>query len=207
MCFLRDLSPESAMDHYEAALPYRDMITAIGLDSDEYQRPPSLFEDMFARARADGFHLTCHCDVGQKDTYEHIRQVASTVGGTGAERIDHGLNAAQKPDLIELIRRRGIGMTICPWAYLRHEPTIEIFPRIRTLFDAGIKVTIASDDPAYMEDCWILHNMLLTKRMCSLTDKDIGTLVRNAVEICWASQEVKKNLVEELDNTIAFYLR
>jgi adenosine deaminase len=54
------------MEHYFVALPYRDMIITIGLDSDEFNRPPSLFEGMFSRARTDGFHLTCHCDVAQR---------------------------------------------------------------------------------------------------------------------------------------------
>jgi adenosine deaminase len=74
MCFLRDLSPEAAMDTYIKALPFKDMIVGIGLDSNEFDRPPLLFEDIFLRARADGFKLTCHCDVTQKDTHEHIRQ-------------------------------------------------------------------------------------------------------------------------------------
>jgi adenosine deaminase len=67
------------------------------------------------------------------------------VGGTGAERVDHGLNAAEKPELMAMILAKDVGMTICPWAYLRHEPIQEIFPRIRTLYDAGIKIAIASD--------------------------------------------------------------
>lgn len=205
MCFLRDMSPESAMEHLEAALPYRDMIIGIGLDSDEYLRPPSLFERVFSRARAEGFHLTCHCDVGQKDTHEHIRQVASTVGGTGAERIDHGLNAAEKPELVELIRTKGLGMTVCPWAYMRHEPPDEIFPRIRILYDAGIKVAIASDDPAYMEDSWLIHNMLVAKMMCEFTNEDMVKLTTNAVSICWAPENVKSDILKELEAVVAAF--
>jgi adenosine deaminase len=150
MCFLRDMSVESALETYEAALPYAAFINAIGLDSDEYDRPPTLFNEVYARARQGGFHTTAHCDVAQKDTHEHIRQVAESVGGTGLERIDHGLNAAEDQKLIALIKAKGIGMTICPWAYYRHEPREEVFPRIRTLFEAGIPITIASDDPGYM---------------------------------------------------------
>ncbi|KAH8801469.1 hypothetical protein F5884DRAFT_684259 [Xylogone sp. PMI_703] len=205
MCFLRDMSPESAEEHYEAALSYRDMIIGIGLDSDEYLRPPSLFETVFSRARSDGFHLTCHCDVGQQDTQNHIRQVITSVGGTGAERIDHGLNAAQNPELIELIRQKGIGMTICPWAYLRHEPLEEIFPRMNILFDAGIKISIASDDPAYMEDSWILHNMLLAKRMCNFTNEDMIKLTRNAIDICWAPADIKLDILRELETVTATF--
>ncbi|KAK7423664.1 hypothetical protein QQX98_000854 [Neonectria punicea] len=206
MCFLRDLSPESAMDHLKAVLPYRDMVIGIGLDSNEDNRPPSLFSEVFTVAKQAGFHLTAHCDVGQKDTHEHIRQVAAVLGGSGAERIDHGLNAVQDQGLMHLIKKKGIGMTITPWGYLRHEPLDEIFPRIRTLYDAGIQIAIASDDPAYMEDCWILHDMLLTKRMCSFSNHDMVALTRNAIDMCWATEEWKSEIRDELKTVSARYL-
>ncbi|KAF2120268.1 putative adenosine deaminase [Lophiotrema nucula] len=198
MCFLRDLSPESAMEHYKAALPYRDMIVGIGLDSCEDNRPPSLFEDVFAQARRDGFKLTMHCDVDQKETAGHIEQVASVVAGKGADRIDHGLNAADEQTLIDLILKRDVGMTLCPWSYLRHTTYAKLGLRIRTLYDAGIKLSINSDDPAYMEDCWILHNMLLARHICDFSDKDIVVLARNAVEISWAKQSVKEKILQEI---------
>ncbi|TVY60792.1 putative deaminase, partial [Lachnellula suecica] len=180
MCILRDMSSESAMTAYEAALPYRDIISGLGLDSDELDRPPSLFYDVFKRARADSFRITSHCDFNQKNTHEHIHQVAEMLGGTGAERIDHGMNAADKPELMEIIKLRSIGLTICPCAYIRHAASSAVFPRIRKLFDAGILISIASDDPAYMEDNWILHNLLLVREKCQFTDKDIAQLQRNA---------------------------
>jgi len=200
MCFLRDEAPESAMEHYLAALPYRDMIIAIGLDSSEDQRPPLLFADLFARARADGFRLTAHCDVGKTYPVEHIWQVATKAGGTGAERIDHGLNAVEDPELVDLIRQKGIGMTICPWSYIRHQPFDELFERIRVLFDAGVKISIASDDPAFMEDTWIHENLLVVKQFCRFTDGEILRLARDAVSMCWAPELIKKGILEELDS-------
>ena len=104
------------MEHYELALPYREMFAGIGLDSNEYDRPPVLFKELYERARADGFKLTAHCDVTQKDTHEHIRQVVEELGGTGAERVDHGLDAAERSDLVEKISGRGMGMTLCEFS-------------------------------------------------------------------------------------------
>lgn len=199
MCFLRDLSPESAMEHYKAALPYRDIIVGIGLDSNEYKRPPSLFEEVFSLARRDGFKLTMHCDVNQEDSHEHIRQCAAVVAGEGLDRIDHALNAADKQSLMDLILKRDVGMTICPWAYLRHQSHAEIGPNIRILYDAGIKLSINSDDPAYMEDCWILHNLLLAKHLCGFEDIDIAVLAKSAVEISWAKQSIKEDILKEID--------
>ncbi|KAI1609087.1 putative adenosine deaminase [Exophiala viscosa] len=199
MCFLRDLSTESAMEHYKAALPYRDIIVGIGLDSNEMDRPPTLFEEVFSLARRDGFKLTMHCDVGSQNTHEHIRQAACVVAGKGLDRIDHGLNAAEKQDLIDLILKQDVGMTICPWSYLRHETYVELGPKIRQLYDAGIKISINSDDPAYMEDCWILHNFLLVKHLCGFDDKDVIVLAKNAVNISWAKSVVKQDILEEID--------
>ncbi|KAF5242848.1 hypothetical protein FAUST_3114 [Fusarium austroamericanum] len=203
MCFLRDESVESAMETYEYVLPYKNMVVGIGLDSDENDRPPLMFADVYNRARKDGFRITAHCDVGQKDTHQNIRQVASDLGSTGADRIDHGLNAAQDPELISVIKERGIGMTITPWGYLRHEPVDEIFPRIRTLFDAVIPLSIGSDDPAYMEDCWILHDLLLVKKMCNFSDGDMVRLTRHSVDMCWADEKVKDEIRQELDEVLA----
>lgn len=200
LCFLRDMSLESAIGAYEACAPYQGVIfSAIGLDSNEFQRPPVLFDALFRRARNDGLKVTSHCDVGQRDTYEHIRQVVSEIADTGLDRIDHGLNAAEKPELMELIESRGLGMTLCPHAYHRRNPTAYVFPLVRKLFDAKIKITINSDDPAYMHDMWVSENLQLVRKHCRFSDDDMVRLQRNAIDICWASIEVKEELSKELN--------
>ena len=186
------------MEHYEAALKYRDMIVGIGLDSNEIDTPPSLFDEVFKRARKDGFRLTAHCDVGKPYPLEHIHQVATTIAGTGADRIDHGLNAACDAELVNLIKENDLGMTICPWSYIRHQPIGEVFEHIRALFDAGIKITIASDDPAFMEDTWVMENLLVVKKYCSFTNLEIQKLAENAIKICWAAEEIKTQMLQEL---------
>ncbi|KAH8594818.1 hypothetical protein B0O99DRAFT_623727 [Bisporella sp. PMI_857] len=206
MCMLRDLPPEEALATYEAALPYRDMIVAIGLDGNEYNRPPALFEELFVRARNDGFRVTCHCDVTQKDTHEHIRQVAESVAKTGADRIDHGLDAAELPELVNLIKKREIGMTLCPWAYVRHHTEPNLFSHIRTLFNAGIKINISSDGPALMEGNWVIHNLLLTRQKCGFTNGEIAKVERDSVEMCWADAETKRRLIGEIDGFCASFV-
>ena len=207
MCILRDMSSESAMEHYETALSYRDMFIGLGLDSDSYLRPPALFENVWSRARADGFYLTSHCDFGQHDVHEHILQTVSTIGGYGADRIDHGLNAADSPELMSKIKDRDLGLTVCPWAYFRSQPADLVFPRIQTLYRAGVKIMIGSDDPAYMGDSWVLHNLLLVKSRCSFTDQDMTKLVQNAVSMCWAPAEVKTAISREIDQVCSKYAR
>ncbi|KAN0090354.1 putative adenosine deaminase [Hyaloscypha variabilis] len=199
MCFLRDLSPEDAMMHYEMALPYREMIVGIGLDSNEYGRPPLLFDEVYKRAREDGFKLTCHCDVTQKDTHEHIRQVACELGGTGADRIDHGLDAAEAPELVEIIKIKRTGMTLCPWAYVRHHKEENVFGYVRRLFDAGVLVNISSDSPAYVESNWVVDNLMLLKIKGGFMDDEIVKVQFNAVDICWAPKSLKAEMREKIE--------
>lgn len=198
MCFLRDEPVQSALDHYLAALDYRDMIVGVGLDSNEDQRPPMLFEAIFIRARKDGFRLTAHCDVGKTYPVEHVRQVVCSIGITGADRIDHGLNVVESAELLEAIRSRNVCMTICPWSYIRHQPLDEVFQRIRKLFDAEIPITIASDDPAFMEDTWISENLLVVRKFCNFTNEDMVKLAENAIHSCWAPNAVKEEITAEL---------
>jgi adenosine deaminase len=186
------------MEHYVAALKYRDMVVGIGLDSLEVNRPPMMFQEVFALAQKDGFRITAHCDVGKAYPVEHIRQVVSEIGCNGGDRIDHGLNAVDSPELMDLIHQKGLGMTICPWSYIRHQPLDDVFSRIRTLFDAGIRLAIASDDPAFMEDTWIQENFLVLKSCSNFSNEGIQKLAKDAVEISWAPEQVKKDILDEL---------
>jgi adenosine deaminase len=86
MCILRGLPADSAMATLEAALPYKDMILGLGLDSEERGNPPAKFVDVFARGRAEGLRLTMHCDIDQENITQHIRQALEDIR---VERLDH----------------------------------------------------------------------------------------------------------------------
>ncbi|KAK8190126.1 putative adenosine deaminase [Phyllosticta capitalensis] len=198
LCFLREEPAVDAMAAYDVCAPYAQrLFVGVGIDSDERGNPPVKFDDLFRRARADGLKVTAHCDVNQPNGHAHIAQAVSEVGGGGLDRIDHGVNAGERPELIEAIRKRGLGMTICPQAYsIAKEERWGQW--VRTLVDAGVKVTIGSDDPAYMHGMRTADNMALAAEACGLSREEVVILVRNAIEICWASLEVKKELESEL---------
>lgn len=186
------------MQHYELMLPYGNIVVGVGLDGNEFERPPMLFNEVFKRARKDGFKITAHCDVKQKDTLAHIRQVVEELGGTGADRVDHGLDAAEDRDLVRLIKERGLGMTLCPWAYVRHHSEHDLFGYMKTLVDAGLRICVSSDSPTYVEDNWVLQDLLLLKLRSGWTDKDLVRAQRDAVEMCWASEDVKQAVGEDI---------
>lgn len=201
-CFLRDEPVEDGEKAYEVALPWAKMqgakglFHAVGLASNAYERPPSLFKNAFQRAKKDGLHVTTHCDFGQKDTYEHVRQA---IFDCQVERIDHGLDALDRDDLIQGLKDHNIGLTLCPHAYHRRTATEVLFPKLRALLDNGVKFCINSDDPVYMHDVWIDGNMQKAHTYGKLTKGEMVQLAKNAVEMCWADADVKKEIYEELD--------
>jgi adenosine deaminase len=201
-CFIRDESLESGLQAYEEARPWiaKGLFHAVGLAANAYERPPMLFEEAFRTAKADGLKVTMHCDFGQKDTYDHMRQAIFDVcDGKGADRIDHGLDAADQVELIAGLKDRNIPLTLCPHAYHRRTATDVLFPKIQKLLDEDVKICINSDDPVYMHDVWIDGNMQKVFTYCKLSKKEIVQLARNAVDICWADQSIKDRIYEELE--------
>ena len=198
MCFLRDMDADSAMATLDQALEYKDAFVGIGLDSDEAGNPPSKFAAVFAKARTEGFHLTMHCDVNQKNSIEHIRQAIEEIG---VDRIDHGTNIVENPQLLELVRKKGIGLTCCP---ISNSVVTDDFKgsEIKKLLHDGIKVTINSDDPAYFRG-YLNENINFIAEKMALTKEDLVQLQRNAFSISWISPEEKGRYIAMLDEYAA----
>jgi adenosine deaminase len=195
MCFLRDFQAEFAMTTLVQSLPYKDWIVGVGLDSDEAGNPPVKFREVFARARAEGYRLTMHCDVDQQNSTEHIRQVVEEIG---VDRIDHGVNALEEPALLDAIRAKGLGLTVCPISNSHVTDGLKA-AEIRALLDQDIKVTVNSDDPAYFPG-YVAENLaVLRAEPASLTDADLVRLQRNAIGISWAAPAVRDRFLAELD--------
>lgn len=198
MCFLRDLSAEFAMATLMEALRYKDWIVAVGLDSDERDNPPSKFAAVFARARAEGFLLTMHCDIDQPGSIEHIRQVITEIG---VDRIDHGTNIVEDPALVEEVLRRGIGFTCCPVSngfVTGDGKCAEIVELLRK----GVKVTINSDDPAYF-GAYMNENYAYLAATSGLGAEELLQLARNAFEVAWLSSRAREAYLVELDEYAA----
>ncbi|EPE02636.1 adenosine deaminase [Ophiostoma piceae UAMH 11346] len=207
LCFLRHLPAEEGMADYETARPWacladgtgHNLFRGVGLAANEYKRPPLLFEEAFQRAVADGLKVTMHCDVDQLDHHEHIHEAIFKVcGGRGADRIDHGLDAYSRPDLVAGLKERNIGLTLCPHAYHRRQPTEVLFPKIQFLWDSGVKFCLNSDDPTYMHNVWIDGAMQKAYTYCTFSKRDMRQLAINGVEMSWADNDVKKAILAEL---------
>lgn len=193
MCFLRDQSAASAAEHLTLALPYRDRIVGVGLDSDEKDNPPEKFAEVFASARKAGFKLTMHCDVNQQDIVDHMWQCLELIG---VDRIDHGINALDDPKLVAAIAQRELGLTVCPISnrFVVQNLTGD---EIRRLVSHGIKVTINSDDPAYFRG-YMNENLAALHDDAGFSKDELLVLTHNAIDVCWAPQAVKQSIRAEL---------
>lgn len=194
LCFLRDLSAEFAMATLMEALPYKDWIIGIGLDSDERDNPPSKFAAVFARGRAEGFLLTMHCDIDQQNSIEHIRQALEDIR---VDRIDHGTNIVEDPRLVEVVRAKGLGLTCCPVSN-RFVTADMKAKEIVSLLRAGVRVTVNSDDPAYFGG-YVADNFSALADEIDITIEELVAIARNSFEVAWVTSRARDTFLAELD--------
>jgi len=195
MCFLRDLSEESAMATLQQALPYKNWIVAVGLDSSEVGNPPDKFTKVFDKARAEGFLTVAHA--GEEGPPEYIWQALDRLK---ASRIDHGVRCIEDPDLTARLAADGIPLTVCPLSNvkLRVFETMEKH-NLKQLLDRGVRVTINSDDPAYFGG-YLTENFLAIQAAFQLDRNDIARLVRNAFDAGFLLRDEKQGFLNELND-------
>ncbi|MBU2979486.1 adenosine deaminase [Alteromonas sp. C1M14] len=195
LCFLRDMSAESAMDHLKMAEPYLDWLIGVGLDSDELHNPPLKFKDVFALARQWGLKLTMHCDVNQKNTLEHIGQVLDDIE---VDRIDHGVNALESESLCEKIKAKQLGLTVCPVSN-RFVVQSLTSNEIKKMLEKGLLATINSDDPAYFR-AYLNENFMALQEEGNFSKEELLTLAGNAFKVAWLDTKEKDSYLDKLNN-------
>jgi adenosine deaminase len=195
MCFLRDLSEESAMATLEQALPFEDWIIAVGLDSAEVGHPPEKFTRVFERARAEGFLTVAHA--GEEGPPEYIWQALDRLK---VSRIDHGDRCLEDPNLTARLAADRIPLTVCPLSNVK----LRVFEsmekhNLKKLLDRGLCVTVNSDDPAYFGG-YVTENFLAAKKALGLDRDDISRLARNSFQAAFLGPDQKQIFLDELDN-------
>ncbi len=198
MCFLRHLSAEAAMTTLEHALPHRDRIAAVGLDSSEVGHPPSKFKDVFDRARSEGFLTVAHA--GEEGPPEYIREALDLLH---VRRIDHGVRCLEDPELVARLVAERVPLTVCPLSNIK----LRVFDNLaehnlKELMDAGICATVNSDDPAYFGG-YIGENLVKSAEALHLVADDVRTLCKNAFEASFLSDAEKARRIAEIDRLTA----
>ncbi len=195
LCFLRDRPVAEALEVLELAASTRlASIDGVGLDSAEVGYPPSLFEQVYAQAAELGLRLVAHA--GEEAAPEYIVEAIDVLG---VERIDHGVQAVQDPALLERLAAERIPLTVCPLSNLRLRVVDDLAAHpLPRLLDAGVLVTVNSDDPAYFGG-YVGDNYAAVRDALGLTDAQLAQLARNGIEASWASEPRKHELLAAID--------
>jgi len=194
LCFLRHLSEDDALATLEAALPYRDKFIGVGLDSSEVGHPPEKFTRVFARARELGLHLVAHA--GEEGPPEYIWSALDVLH---VERIDHGVRCLEDAELTRRLAAEKMALTVCPLSNVK----LRVFDNmgehnLLTLLDAGLVVTINSDDPAYFGG-YLNENYLATFDSLPLGLQHAHELAKNGFAASFLPAEQKQKFLDEVE--------
>ncbi|MDP1894442.1 MAG: adenosine deaminase [Hydrogenophaga sp.] len=200
LCFLRHLSEEDAFATLEEALPYREHFIGVGLDSSELGHPPEKFERVFARCRELGLRLVAHA--GEEGPPEYMWQAIDLLK---VQRIDHGVAALQDPLLMAELAHTRLPLTVCPLSNLKLCVVRDLREHpLKTMLDAGLCVTVNSDDPAYFGG-YLNANLEQTVAALGLTEREVVVLARNSVEASFVSDSQRASLYAAVNRVVAAF--
>ena len=194
MCFLRHLSEDDAFATLEHALPFRDKIIGVGLDSSERGHPPAKFQRVFARCRELGWHVVAHA--GEEGPPAYITEALDLLE---AERIDHGVRCVEDPDVVRRLAETQTPLTVCPLSNVR----LRVFPsleqhNLKALLAAKLRVTVNSDDPAYFGG-YLNANLVAAVDALELSRDDIYVLGKNSFLASFIDKAEKRRLCATFD--------
>lgn len=197
MCFLRHLPPEAGQEALSCACKNKEHIYAVGLDSSEAGRPPELFSDLFATARAAGFVTVAHAGEEGPAAY-----VETALDDLKVSRVDHGNRAFENPALIQRLARDQTPMTMCPLSNLRLKGITDLAHHpIKKALNAGLLVNVNSDDPSYFGG-YVNDNYKAVAAAVGLDVSDIIKLAKNSVVASFADDKRKQKLLDKIDSQV-----
>ncbi len=194
MCINRERTVESAWEMMDMAYPYRHLIIGLGLDSYEKDNPPSKYTEIYVKAREQGYRVTAHCDVNQEDSVKHIWECIDLLR---TERIDHGINSIEDPELVTELIKRDITLTTCP-TWRKPYPGPRDLEGIKTMYGLGLKVTLNTDDPAEFTSGYMNRTLIGAVEGSGYTKQNLVQFMRNAFDGSWLSREKKDRYIEKL---------
>ncbi len=194
LCFQRCLSIESAMKTLRQALPFKEWITGVGLDSSEVGHPPHKFAPVFEKAMEEGFLTVAHA--GEEGPAEYIWQALEKLK---VSRIDHGVHCVEDARLIKKLVAEQIPLTVCPLSNVK----LHVFNNlaehnVKHLLGLGLCVTVNSDDPAYFGG-YITENFLAIQEALNLDRHEIYQMVKNSFQATFLNDKEKQGLLDRLE--------
>ncbi len=196
MCFLRDQSAGSAMSVFDESLAFGDKFVAVGLDSAEVGNPPSKFQKVFDKARAEGFITVAHA--GEEGPPEYVWEAINLLK---VSRIDHGVRSLEDDRLVATLREQAIPLTVCPLSNVK----LKVFDKmadhnIKRMLDLGLNATINSDDPAYFGG-YVDDNFRAVVNALNLSREDEIKLCRNSINAAFIEPSEKAQYLSQLEKS------
>jgi adenine deaminase len=194
LCFLRHLSEADAFATLEQALPHRDKLIGVGLDSSELGHPPEKFARVYARCRELGLHVVAHAGEEGPPAY-----IESALDVLQVERIDHGVRCLEDAALTQRLAREQIALTVCPLSNVK----LRVFDTMAQhnlvqLLDAGLLATVNSDDPAYFGG-YMNDNFIAAFDALPLGLSHAHRLARNGFLAAFLPDDARQRYLDEVD--------
>lgn len=198
LCFLRHLSEDAALATLDAAMAYRDDILGVGLDSSEVGHPPSKFKTAFRRAGEAGFKLVAHA--GEEGPPAYVWEALDVLG---VDRIDHGNRALEDAALVKRLVADKMALTVCPLSNLKLCVVDDMRAHpLKRMLDAGLTVTVNSDDPAYFGG-YVAENFAAIDAALGLTGEELTEIARNGFSAAFLANDEKARRLADFDRALA----
>lgn len=200
MCFLRHLSEADAILTLQLALPYKDKIVGVGLDSSEQGHPPEKFQQVFRQAREAGFIAVAHA--GEEGPALNIRNAIDLLG---VQRVDHGVRCVEDVALVQELKQTRMPLTVCPLSNLKLKVFTEMEQHnIVELLRQGLCVTINSDDPAYFGG-YMTDNFMAVANAHPMSHQELAQFTLNAIEASFISDAEKARMNAKVHEVLACF--
>jgi len=182
----RTFGEEACLQELDGLLAHRDGITALDLAGDELGFPGSLFLSHFNRARDAGWRITVHAGeaAGPESIWQAIREL-------GAERIGHGVKAAEDPELMDFLAKHQIGIESCLTSNIQTSTVAALDSHpLATFLRHGVLASINTDDPA-VQGIEIEHEYRVAAPAAGLTSDEIRQAQENGLTMAFLSEAEK----------------
>ena len=187
---VRQFGPDEAARTLDAALEGREHgpVVGFGMGGDETAIGAAPFRAVFERARKAGLRTTVHA--GESGGPDSVRECLDELG---PDRIAHGIAAAQDRALLHRLARDGVPLDVCPGSNLATGvvASLEEHP-LPALLDAGVRVTLGSDDPGIF-DTDLTREYLLARRIAGLDLEGLARLAQASLEASFSPPETSED--------------
>jgi adenosine deaminase len=193
---IREFGVKTAEEVLDLALAFRENgVVGLDLAGHEETHPATPFAAVFQRARGSGLHVTIHA--GEIGGSWNVREAVELLG---AERVGHGVRAAEDAAVMRLLKQRGITLEVCPTSNIQTgvTPTFTQHP-LRRLYAAGIPVTINTDDPS-VSDTTLSDEYVVAASTMGLTVKDVQLMILNAARAAFVDKDEREALEKHFQN-------